>query len=121
MPFFLNARTEAKMTPLQKPLQLLLAMCLATQAVIRLSRELPGIHFGADFVGLWNAAHRVRQSFGQRILGVGDLMLESAGESGGMAIMNLDSPREIADQILAGSKRSHNFRSQDEAPHGSLG
>jgi membrane protein YdbS with pleckstrin-like domain len=34
----------------------------------------------------------VRQTLGQRLLGVGDLMLESAGE--------------IADQILANSKRS---------------
>jgi len=49
----------------------------------------------------------VRQTFGQRIMGVGDLMLESAGESGGMAIHNLDSPREIADAIIAGSKQSH--------------
>jgi membrane protein YdbS with pleckstrin-like domain len=49
----------------------------------------------------------VRQTPGQRILGVGDLMLESAGESGAMAIGNLDSPREIADEILASSKRSH--------------
>jgi hypothetical protein len=49
----------------------------------------------------------VRQTLAQRILGVGDLMLESAGESGAMAIGNLDGPREIADEILAASKRSH--------------
>jgi uncharacterized membrane protein YdbT with pleckstrin-like domain len=49
----------------------------------------------------------VRQSLGQRMLGVGDLMLESAGESGRMAIQNLDSPREIADSIIESSKRSH--------------
>jgi uncharacterized membrane protein YdbT with pleckstrin-like domain len=48
----------------------------------------------------------VRQSLGQRLLGVGDLMLESAGESGSMAVANLDSPREIADEILASSRRS---------------
>ena len=48
----------------------------------------------------------VRQTLGQRLLGVGDLMLESAGESGAMGIANVDSPREIADQILASSKRS---------------
>jgi uncharacterized membrane protein YdbT with pleckstrin-like domain len=48
----------------------------------------------------------VRQTLGQRILGVGDLMLESAGESGAMAIANVDDPRDIADQILASSKRS---------------
>ncbi len=48
----------------------------------------------------------VRQSLGQRILGVGDLWLESAGESGALAIANVDSPRQIADEILAESKRS---------------
>ena len=54
----------------------------------------------------------VRQSLGQRMLGVGDLMLESAGESGGMAIQNLDSPRELADTIIESSKRSHGSGSQ---------
>lgn len=49
----------------------------------------------------------VRQTFGQRLLGVGDLMLESAGESGSMGIANLDNPRAIADEILASSKRAH--------------
>src|SRR5260370_40505560 len=49
----------------------------------------------------------VQQTFGQRIMGVGDLMLESAGESGAMGIRNLDRPREIADAIINSSKRSH--------------
>lgn len=49
----------------------------------------------------------VRQTLGQRLLGVGDLMLESAGESGAMGIANLDSPRAIADVIIESSKRSH--------------
>ena len=48
----------------------------------------------------------VRQTLGQRMLGVGNLMLESAGESGRMGISNVDGPRDIADQILASSKRS---------------
>jgi uncharacterized membrane protein YdbT with pleckstrin-like domain len=48
----------------------------------------------------------VRQTLGQRMLRVGDLMLESAGESGRMGISNVDGPRDIADQILASSKRS---------------
>jgi uncharacterized membrane protein YdbT with pleckstrin-like domain len=48
----------------------------------------------------------VKQSFGQRIMGVGDLMLESAGEAGAMGIRNLDRPREIADSIIEGSKRA---------------
>lgn len=49
----------------------------------------------------------VQQSFGQRLMGVGDLMLESAGESGAMGIKNLDRPREIADSIIESSKKSH--------------
>jgi uncharacterized membrane protein YdbT with pleckstrin-like domain len=48
----------------------------------------------------------VKQTLGQRMLGVGDLMLESAGESGRMAIANLDNPRAIADEILASSSKS---------------
>src|SRR5580704_8226638 len=48
----------------------------------------------------------VQQTFGQRLLGVGDLMLESAGESGAMGIKNLDGPREIADIIINSSKKS---------------
>jgi uncharacterized membrane protein YdbT with pleckstrin-like domain len=48
----------------------------------------------------------VRQTFGQRLMGVGDLMLESAGESGALAIQNLDQPRDIADAIINSSKKS---------------
>jgi membrane protein YdbS with pleckstrin-like domain len=49
----------------------------------------------------------VSQTLGQRLLGVGNLMLESAGESGRIAIANLDSPRAIADVIIESSRRSH--------------
>ncbi len=49
----------------------------------------------------------VQQTLWQRIMGTGDLMLESAGESGAMAIGNLDRPREIADAIISGSKAAH--------------
>jgi uncharacterized membrane protein YdbT with pleckstrin-like domain len=48
----------------------------------------------------------VRQSVGQRMLGVGDLMFESAGESSGMGMKNVDAPRQIADAIIAGSKQA---------------
>jgi alpha-1,2-mannosyltransferase len=52
------------MTPLQKTLLLLFAMCLVTQAsanVIMYFHELSdGSGFGGDFVCFWNAAHRVR-------------------------------------------------------------
>ncbi len=47
----------------------------------------------------------VSRTLWQRMLGTGDLRLESAGESGAVAIANVDSPREIADEILAESKR----------------
>jgi membrane protein YdbS with pleckstrin-like domain len=48
----------------------------------------------------------VRQTFGQRLMGVGDLIMETAGESGRISIVNVDRPREIADAIIIGSKRS---------------
>ncbi len=54
----------------------------------------------------------VKQTLGQRLLGVGDLMLESAGESGRMTIVNLDRPREIADAIINSSKRAPDLRSR---------
>jgi uncharacterized membrane protein YdbT with pleckstrin-like domain len=54
----------------------------------------------------------VRQTFGQRMLGVGDLILDTAGESGRIGISNLDQPRNIADAIIAGSKRSSAIRGQ---------
>jgi uncharacterized membrane protein YdbT with pleckstrin-like domain len=54
----------------------------------------------------------VKQTLGQRLLGVGDLMLESAGESGRMAIANLDRPREIADAVINSSKRAPDTRSR---------
>lgn len=52
------------MRPLQKTLLMLCAMCLAAQAganLIKYFHELSdGSRFGGDFIGFWNAAHRVR-------------------------------------------------------------
>jgi hypothetical protein len=52
------------MSPLQRPLLLLFAMCLATQACVNLTMYLheisDGSRFGGDFICFWNAAHRVR-------------------------------------------------------------
>ena len=48
----------------------------------------------------------VQQTFGQRLIGVGDVLLEDAGQSGAMGIHNLDRPREIADAIIHSSKKS---------------
>jgi uncharacterized membrane protein YdbT with pleckstrin-like domain len=52
----------------------------------------------------------VTQTLGQRLMGVGDLRLESAGESGAMGIANVDRPRKIADAILATANRLHSTR-----------
>src|ERR1019366_7875045 len=46
----------------------------------------------------------VQQTLGQRMMGVGDLILEDAGETGRIGIKNLDRPREIADLIINSSK-----------------
>jgi uncharacterized membrane protein YdbT with pleckstrin-like domain len=54
----------------------------------------------------------VRQTVGQRLAGVGDIMLESAGESGAMAIQNVDRPRELADEIIGSSKRALTARAR---------
>ena len=53
-----------------------------------------------------------RQSFGERILGMGDLMVETAGERSAIVVEGIDSPRAVADSILERSKelvrqRSH--------------
>ncbi len=43
---------------------------------------------------------RVHQSFGQRLFGVGDLSIETAGEASRLTIHNIDGPRALAEQIL---------------------
>jgi uncharacterized membrane protein YdbT with pleckstrin-like domain len=47
---------------------------------------------------------RVIQSVGQRMLGVGDLSIETAGENSRLVVENLDNPQQLAEQItdLAG-------------------
>jgi putative membrane protein len=47
----------------------------------------------------------VRQTIMQRIFGIGDLSMESAGESGMITITGIDSPRSLADTILHASKK----------------
>ena len=47
---------------------------------------------------------RVLQSMGQRMLSVGDISIETAGENSRLVVENLDSPQQLAEQItdLAG-------------------
>jgi uncharacterized membrane protein YdbT with pleckstrin-like domain len=49
---------------------------------------------------------RVVQSFWQRMFGVGDISIETAGESSRLVVENLDRPRELAEQITDASAHS---------------
>jgi uncharacterized membrane protein YdbT with pleckstrin-like domain len=46
---------------------------------------------------------RVDQSVTQRMFGIGDLSIETAGESSRLTIRNVDRPQQVADEILAAS------------------
>lgn len=43
---------------------------------------------------------RVHQTLGQRMLGIGDLAIETAGEASRLTINNIDQPRALAERIL---------------------
>jgi uncharacterized membrane protein YdbT with pleckstrin-like domain len=43
---------------------------------------------------------RVHQSLGQRMFGVGDLSIETAGEASRLTISSIDQPRPLAEKIL---------------------
>ena len=46
---------------------------------------------------------RVVQSISQRMLGVGDISIETAGENSRLIVENLDRPQELAEQITDAS------------------
>lgn len=41
----------------------------------------------------------VRRSFGQKMWGIGDLRIETAGQSSALEVSNVEKPQECADQI----------------------
>jgi uncharacterized membrane protein YdbT with pleckstrin-like domain len=43
---------------------------------------------------------RVDQTLGQRMFGVGDLSIETAGETSRLTVANIDGPQEVADAII---------------------
>ena len=49
---------------------------------------------------------RVEQTLGQRMFGVGDVSIETAGESSRLTIRNIDDPQRIADGIMDASHGS---------------
>ena len=50
---------------------------------------------------------RVDQTFGQRMLNIGNLSLETAGESSRIVMPSVDRPHEAADKILQLSRGRH--------------
>ena len=50
---------------------------------------------------------RVDQTFGQRMLNIGDLSLETAGETSRIVMQSIDRPQEAADHILELSRAHH--------------
>jgi uncharacterized membrane protein YdbT with pleckstrin-like domain len=49
----------------------------------------------------------VHQRVGQRLFGLGDLSIETAGEASRETIVNIDRPKEIADHINELSQKGH--------------
>ena len=43
---------------------------------------------------------RVDQGVAQRLFGIGNLSIETAGESSRLTLLNVDSPQELADEIM---------------------
>lgn len=50
---------------------------------------------------------RVDQTLGQRMMNIGDLSLETAGETSRIVMRSIDRPHEAADRILELSRASH--------------
>jgi uncharacterized membrane protein YdbT with pleckstrin-like domain len=48
---------------------------------------------------------RVDQSFGQRVLGMGDLSIETAGGTSRLTMRGIDQPQKVAEQILEAAKK----------------
>lgn len=55
---------------------------------------------------------RVDQSLGQRILGVGDISIETSGETSRLELDNVDRPQAIADEIIAASQEQGNAQAR---------
>ncbi len=53
----------------------------------------------------------ITQSITERMLGMGDLVVESAGERSSLAMQGIDSPRAVADLILTRAKELMRLRS----------
>ncbi|MBZ5592028.1 MAG: PH domain-containing protein [Acidobacteriia bacterium] len=59
---------------------------------------------------------RVDQSLGQRMMGVGDLSIETSGESSRLEVDNIDAPQAVADEIIAASQEHGSTQSGGGRP-----
>jgi uncharacterized membrane protein YdbT with pleckstrin-like domain len=50
---------------------------------------------------------RVDQSLGQRMLGIGDLSIETAGETSRLTISNIDAPQQTADRVMEAARKGY--------------
>lgn len=53
---------------------------------------------------------RMDQTFGQRLVGVGNLTVEAIGESGNISLENVDRPRQVADALLEAMRQARQNR-----------
>ena len=58
---------------------------------------------------------RVDQSLGQRMLGVGDISIETSGETSRLEIDNVDRPQSIADELIAAAQEYGNAQARAKA------
>lgn len=59
---------------------------------------------------------RVDQSLGQRMMGVGDISIETSGESSRLEVDNIDQPQAVADEIIAASQEHGSLQSGGGRP-----
>jgi uncharacterized membrane protein YdbT with pleckstrin-like domain len=59
---------------------------------------------------------RVDQSLGQRMMGVGDISIETSGESSRLEVDNIDQPQAVADEIIAASQEHGSTQSGGGRP-----
>jgi uncharacterized membrane protein YdbT with pleckstrin-like domain len=50
---------------------------------------------------------RVDQGLIQRLFGVGDVSIETAGETSRLSIINVDQPHQVAEQVMTASQKGH--------------
>jgi len=57
----------------------------------------------------------VRQRLGQRLMGLGDLSIETAGETSRLTMCDIDHPQEVADQIMDWAREQPSKRKEGRA------